>query len=67
MTTPAARKRQFATIERAVLYARRGNKRIAQAAIAAERLKDLRAVADRTRDGWTREEPAQADMFARGL
>jgi hypothetical protein len=61
--TPAARKRQFAAMERAVVYARRGNKQIAQAALVAERLKDLRAIADRSRHGWTLPEPVQADMF----
>ena len=62
--TPSARKREFLRLERTVLYAPRGKKRAAQAHLRAERLLDLRAVADRTRDGWTPAEPEQGDMFA---
>ena len=62
--TPAARKRQFAKMERDVVYARRGKKLIAMQALQSERLADLRAVADRTRDEWVTPEAEQPDMFA---
>lgn len=61
--TPAARKRQFAKLEQAVLYARRGHRAIAIGQLKAERLADLRVVADRARDGWTALAPEQGDMF----
>ncbi len=62
--TPAARKRQFVKLEQAVLYARRGHTAAAMKQLCAERLADLRAVADRTRDGWVPPAPAQGDMFS---
>ena len=62
--TPSARKRQFTTMERDVMFARRGKRIAALRKLQAERLNDLRAVADRTREGWTPPEPVQADMFA---
>jgi hypothetical protein len=62
--TPATRRRQFVQLERKVAFARKGKRQEAQAVIRAERLKDLRAVADRTRDGWMPPEPVQIDMLA---
>ena len=62
--TPAARKRHFTAMERDVLYARRGEKLAAMRKLQAERLADLRAVADRTRDGWMPPEPVQRELFA---
>ncbi len=47
-----------------MLYAPRGKRAAARHLIQAERLKDLRATADRMRDGWVPPEPLQPDMFA---
>ena len=51
-------------MELALLYATRGKRAAARGLIHAERLKDLRAAADMTREGWTAPEPDQGDMFA---
>lgn len=53
--TPAQRKRQFSRLEKKIAFARKGQKRILQRAIYAERLSDLRAVAERVGT-----EPAQS-------
>ena len=45
--TPSARKAYFRRMERKVAFARRGNKQTLMAILCAERLKDLRAVAER--------------------
>ena len=48
MQSVAARKAYFRRMERKVAFARRGNKQALMAELYAERLEDLRAVADRS-------------------
>lgn len=62
--TPAARKRQFRKLELNVAFSPKGKRQAAMNTIRAERLRDLRAVADRNREGWVPPEPEQRELFA---
>ena len=58
--TPAARKSYFLRMERKLAFARRGNKQALLAELSAERLKDLRAVAERGL--WPQDPPPQMEL-----
>jgi hypothetical protein len=51
-------------MELKVAFAPKGKRQAAMDTIRTERLNDLRAVADRTREGWVPPEPEQRELFA---